>query len=142
MVSTVPGGLETPDFLELRKNASRPDDSGPKQLYHVVQEKQTTIRGVMGSERGYDVSGITGHVPVLGDERGTKVSLTLIFQVSWQTRIQIVLCRGKPMALISLWTLRNWKGCLMRSYGRGTMLCLAGPPVFQEALLARTFRIW
>lgn len=77
VVSTVPGGLETPDFLELRKNASRPEaaDSGPKQLYHVIQEKQTTIRGAMGSERGYDVAGFTGQVPVLGDERGTKVSL-------------------------------------------------------------------
>ncbi|KAG8897954.1 hypothetical protein FRB99_007773 [Tulasnella sp. 403] len=66
VVSTVPGGLETPDFLELRKNAARDTgDAGPRQLYHVVPEKQTSVRGLMGSERGYDV-------PVLGDERGTK----------------------------------------------------------------------
>ncbi|KAJ8522887.1 hypothetical protein ONZ45_g606 [Pleurotus djamor] len=75
VVSTVAGGLETPDFLELRKNArtSEPTDSGPRSLYHVVPEKQTSIRGLMGSERGYDVSAVSGApVPVLGDERGTK----------------------------------------------------------------------
>jgi len=75
VVSTVPGGLETPDFLELRKDAGPSEpDSGPRQLYHVVPEKQTSVRGLMGSERGYDVSGVSGGVPVpvLGDERGTK----------------------------------------------------------------------
>ncbi|KAF7784755.1 hypothetical protein Agabi119p4_920 [Agaricus bisporus var. burnettii] len=76
VVSTVAGGLETPDFLELRKNA-RPsadaDDSGPRSLYHVVPEKQTNVRGFMGSERGYDVSAVAGNaLPVLGDERVTK----------------------------------------------------------------------
>jgi splicing factor 3B subunit 2 len=77
-MSTATGGLETPDFLELRKNANRaapePEPSS-RSLYQVVQEKQTAVRGVMGSERGYDLSGISGsNVPVLGDERGTKVS--------------------------------------------------------------------
>jgi splicing factor 3B subunit 2 len=82
VVSTVAGGLETPDFLDLRKNAGvrtlpDPADSGPKQLYQVVPEKQTAIRGLMGSERGYDVAGLAGpNVPVLGQERrGTKVRL-------------------------------------------------------------------
>lgn len=76
VVSTVPGGLETPDFLELRKSASRPEDTGPRQLYQVVPEKQTSIRGLVGSERGYDVSAVAGgaQIPVLGEERGTKVS--------------------------------------------------------------------
>lgn len=79
VVSTVAGGLETPDFLELRKNASRTvsdaAETGPKSLYQVVPEKQTSVRGLMGSERGYDVSAVTGGgaIPVLGDERGTKV---------------------------------------------------------------------
>jgi splicing factor 3B subunit 2 len=80
IVSTVPGGLETPDFLELRKNAGRSsseaaESSGPRSLYHVVPEKQTSVRGLMGSERGYDVSAVAGGVPVpvLGEERGTKV---------------------------------------------------------------------
>lgn len=78
VVSTVAGGLETPDFLELRKNAGRSQsetvETGPRSLYQVVPEKQTSVRGLMGSERGYDVSGVSGgSVPVLGDERGTKV---------------------------------------------------------------------
>jgi len=75
VVSTVAGGLETPDFLELRKTTSSRDtaDSGPRSLYQVVPEKQTSIRGLMGSERGYDVSAVSQpSVPVLGDERGTK----------------------------------------------------------------------
>lgn len=77
VVSTVAGGLETPDFLELRKHSSRSAseaaETGPRSLYQVVPEKQTSIRGVMGSERGYDVSAVTGApIPVLGEERGTK----------------------------------------------------------------------
>ncbi|RDX46924.1 DUF382-domain-containing protein [Lentinus brumalis] len=78
VVSTVAGGLETPDFLELRKTATRTTteaaESGPRSLYQVVPEKQTSVRGLMGSERGYDVSAVTGGgaIPVLGDERGTK----------------------------------------------------------------------
>ncbi|KZV92887.1 DUF382-domain-containing protein [Exidia glandulosa HHB12029] len=74
VVSTVPGGLETPDFLELRKNTGRVEESsGPRSLYQVVPERQTSVRGLMGSERGYDVAAVAGgHVPVLGEERGTK----------------------------------------------------------------------
>ncbi|KAF9462711.1 DUF382-domain-containing protein [Collybia nuda] len=77
VVSTVAGGLETPDFLELRKHSGRSiseaADSGPRSLYQVVPEKQTSVRGLMGSERGYDVSAVSGApIPVLGDERGTK----------------------------------------------------------------------
>ncbi|KAI0056428.1 DUF382-domain-containing protein [Artomyces pyxidatus] len=73
VVSTVAGGLETPDFLELRKNAAPSADTGPRSLYSVLPEKQTSVRGLMGSERGYDVSGVSGApVPVLGEERGTK----------------------------------------------------------------------
>ena len=79
VVSTVAGGLETPDFLELRKNAGRAPseatDSGPRSLYQVVPEKQTSVRGLMGSERAYDVSAVAGGgaIPVLGDERSNKV---------------------------------------------------------------------
>ncbi|KAJ7155572.1 DUF382-domain-containing protein [Mycena crocata] len=76
VVSTVAGGLETPDFLELRKGraASEAYDTGPRSLYQVVPEKQTSVRGLMGSERGYDVSAVSSHanIPVLGDERSTK----------------------------------------------------------------------
>ena len=80
VVSTVAGGLETPDFLELRKTAGRSreadrEDSGPRSLYQVVPEKQTSVRGLMGSERAYDISAVAGSsIPVLGDDRGTKVS--------------------------------------------------------------------
>lgn len=88
VVSTVAGGLETPDFLELRKNASRPTpdvDSGPRSLYQVVPEKQTSVRGLMGSERGYDVSAVSsgGAIPVLGSEersnkrRGSGVDVSI-----------------------------------------------------------------
>lgn len=82
VVSTVAGGLETPDFLELRKHSGRAQseatDTGPRSLYQVVPEKQTSVRGLMGSERGYDVSGVSGApIPVLGDERGTKVSRSI-----------------------------------------------------------------
>jgi len=76
VVSTVAGGLETPDFLELRKGraASEAYDAGPRSLYQVVPEKQTSVRGLMGSERGYDVSAVASHanIPVLGDERSSK----------------------------------------------------------------------
>ncbi|KAF9268053.1 DUF382-domain-containing protein [Marasmius fiardii PR-910] len=78
VVSTIAGGLETPDFLELRKNTTRApseavESTGPRSLYQVVPEKQTSVRGLMGSERGYDVSAVAGApIPVLGDERGTK----------------------------------------------------------------------
>ena len=50
---------------------------GPRSLYQVVPEKQTSVRGLMGSQRVYDVGTVTGAsgapIPVLGDERGTKV---------------------------------------------------------------------
>jgi splicing factor 3B subunit 2 len=76
VVSTVAAGLETPDFLELRKTstAQARDEGGSRQLYSVLPEKQASVRGLMGSERGYDISGVVGaSVPVLGEDRGTKV---------------------------------------------------------------------
>jgi splicing factor 3B subunit 2 len=88
VVSTVAGGLETPDFLELRKTSSRhPSDAsegGPRSLYQVVPEKQTSVRGLMGSERGYDVSQVTNpqNLPVLGEERGTKVRQNNFLNIS------------------------------------------------------------
>ncbi|GAA5913443.1 U2 snRNP complex subunit CUS1 [Sporobolomyces salmoneus] len=93
VASTVPGGLETPDFLELRKrrettNATQEEeaeeeDSGPKELYQVLPEKESRMRGFMGSDRTYDVSALSrgggggagggAKAPVLGqEERGTK----------------------------------------------------------------------
>jgi len=77
VVSTVAGGLETPDFLELRKgrtvSEAMESGTGPRSLYQVVPEKQTSVRGLMGSDRAYDVGAVAGApIPVLGDERGTK----------------------------------------------------------------------
>lgn len=79
VVSTVPGGIETPDFLELRKRdtVETTASGAPKQLYQVVPERQTSVRGLMGSERGYDLGAVGGSaagVPVLGEERSSKVS--------------------------------------------------------------------
>ncbi|KAI0723800.1 hypothetical protein C8T65DRAFT_627471 [Cerioporus squamosus] len=71
VVSTVAGGLETPDFWSFGR---RPAEQRRRRR-RVVPEKQTSVRGLMGSERGYDVSAVTGGgaIPVLGDERGSKV---------------------------------------------------------------------
>lgn len=75
VTSTVPGGLETPDFLELRKrrDATEADDGQPKQLYQVIPEREHRgARGLMGSDRVYDVSGVApvagAQLPVLGRE--------------------------------------------------------------------------
>lgn len=80
VVSTVAGGLETPDFLELRKSSQRTVseavETGPRSLYQVVPEKQTSVRGLMGSDRAYDVSAVAGAgatIPVLGEDRSAKV---------------------------------------------------------------------
>lgn len=98
MVSTVPGGLETPDFLELRKGARGRRDTTVdtedgaeenRQLFQVIPETDASIRGFMGSERGYDMqallarsAGVSGQAPqVLGaEDRGTKVSSALPFK--------------------------------------------------------------
>lgn len=81
MVSTVPGGLETPDFIDLRKKTREDTEdlqSGPKELYHVIPERETSSKGFMGSSTAYDL-GSVGKGPgpsVLGaDDRGTKVSI-------------------------------------------------------------------
>lgn len=101
VASSVPAGLETPGFLELRKGArgarSAQDvsqapqaESGPRQLYHVLPEREVSgAQGFMASDHAYDVSqhmsagGATNgaypaaasNAPVLGAEassRGTK----------------------------------------------------------------------
>lgn len=71
----MPGGLETPDFIELRKRRETTEDDGrERSLYQVIPERETSVRGFMGSERGYDVSGFTQAPVVLGaEERGGKV---------------------------------------------------------------------
>ncbi|KAK4047787.1 hypothetical protein OIV83_005129 [Microbotryomycetes sp. JL201] len=75
VTSTVPGGLDTPAFLDLRKQRESTEaEDGPRSLYQVIPERDSRIRGLMGSDRVYDMSVVAGGgAPVLGqDERGTK----------------------------------------------------------------------
>ncbi|RUS20737.1 PSP-domain-containing protein [Endogone sp. FLAS-F59071] len=82
VASTVPSGLETPDFIELRKDPrTRGGDDGdenPRQLYTVIPEVQRSITGFMGSQHGYDLS--AAKAPAAGTKRkivgeGVEVSL-------------------------------------------------------------------
>lgn len=90
VASTIPAGLETPDFLELRKQGRGGGTATPamqdvrpaaqRSLYQVIPETQGSMQGFMASERGYDLSGqqqpssSSSTLPVLGaeDARGTK----------------------------------------------------------------------
>lgn len=106
VTSTLPGGLETPGFMELRKDVRSgagaqnrtgddqgDDNDGPKELYQVIQEREQSLngQGMMGSDRIYDLSsnarraGVSGNAPqVLGrEERGTKVSQSRIDWLCW-----------------------------------------------------------
>jgi uncharacterized membrane protein len=153
VVSTVAGGLETPDFLELRKSSGRAPseavDSGPRSLYQVVPEKQTNVRGLMGSERGYDVGAVAAgsHIPVLGDERGTKVMLLLYSFVALNI-VAVFICgsnflylySARPMGWMSPSMHQNWKGCRKKSCGASTMHTHVAMREFREA--RRTFRTW
>lgn len=83
VTSTVPGGLATPDFLQLRKDTRAESDVSatpvPRDLYQVIPEKQVSSSGFMGSSTAYDISSINAPgqgARVLGqDDRGTKVCL-------------------------------------------------------------------
>lgn len=144
VVSTVAGGLETPDFLELRKAAPRAaaePDSGPRSLYQVVPEKQTNIRGLMGSERGYDVSSVANvgaSIPVLGEERGTKVRLSFRL-MPCRTTLTSVPRSGKPMA----WTFpsmqRSSKACRRKNCAVGTTSMRVVLRVFLVRMAETTF---
>ncbi|KAJ3090670.1 Splicing factor 3B subunit 2 [Quaeritorhiza haematococci] len=59
-LTSVPSGLETPDFIELRKDVRRSGEDEPKQLYTVIPQKETAIRGFMGSQHVYDISAAVG----------------------------------------------------------------------------------
>lgn len=54
--STLPGGLETPAEIDLRKTK----ELGPKQLYAVLEQKEAPVVGagvIMGSEHTYVIPG-------------------------------------------------------------------------------------
>jgi len=79
VTSTVPAGLETPAFAELRKKrredseAPAPGPSQPRDLYQVIPERETTSKGFMGSSSAYDMSSVGAGV--LGaEDLGKKVS--------------------------------------------------------------------
>ncbi|KAJ9107873.1 hypothetical protein QFC19_002779 [Naganishia cerealis] len=80
VTSTVPGGLATPDFLQLRKDTRAESDVSatpvPRDLYQVIPERQVSSSGFMGSSTAYDISSINAPsqgARVLGqDDRGTK----------------------------------------------------------------------
>ncbi|KAI8054355.1 hypothetical protein BDF22DRAFT_678680 [Syncephalis plumigaleata] len=55
-ISSVATGLTTPDHIELRKEP-RKSDEGPRELYKVLKEKESTIKGFMGSQHVYDLGG-------------------------------------------------------------------------------------
>lgn len=142
VVSTVAGGLETPDFLELRKGraAPEPSDSGPRSLYQVVPEKQTSIRGLMGSERGYDVSAVSSApIPVLGDERGTKVRIKYFSTIVLETLL--IKPSEKQMGSMFLLMRQSWRVCRRRNSVASTMLILVEMLAYLE-VVARTSRTW
>ncbi|KAJ1551808.1 Splicing factor 3B subunit 2 [Nowakowskiella sp. JEL0078] len=56
-ISSVPSGLETPEFVELRKETRRMVEEEPKQLYQIIPERATTASGsFMGSQHVYDLT--------------------------------------------------------------------------------------
>ena len=83
MASAVPSGLETPEFIELRKQ--RPDledddDGRPRNLYTVLPEQTRNVGGtnLMGSQHGYDIAGQKPRV--LDREPSRRVNSILMTQ--------------------------------------------------------------
>lgn len=72
MVSSVPSGIETPEYIELRKQriSEIEVDSG-KSFYQPLAEQQSRIKGFMGSEHIYDLSGVN-KLPVLDAPESRK----------------------------------------------------------------------
>ena len=104
-MSTVAAGFETLDFLEPRKTTttSARDESGNRQLDPVLPEKQTNMRGLIGSEHGYDVSGVSDtSVPVLKEERGTRVRCAVRHRLSTDHIISFTLCSARRGVDVSL----------------------------------------
>ena len=64
-ISSMASGLETPSTIDLRKRmgTETPDtvfdpDEAPKELYHVIQERQSSVSGqLFGSDRAYKLPG-------------------------------------------------------------------------------------
>lgn len=54
IASSLPSGIETPDTINLRKDAE-----GPRQLYTVLEQKQVSVgtTGIMGTDHVYVIPG-------------------------------------------------------------------------------------
>lgn len=78
VTSTVPAGLETPAFAELRKktrqDSEAPGPSQPRDLYQVIPEREAASKGFMGSSTSYDMSSVGGPVVLGAEDLGKKVS--------------------------------------------------------------------
>jgi splicing factor 3B subunit 2 len=77
--ASLASGLETPDFIELRKYQKDEDDE-PKPLYTVLPQKETSISGFMGSQHVYDLSATSTTGTLKGTKRkavGTGVDVAL-----------------------------------------------------------------
>ncbi|KAG5439138.1 hypothetical protein PCANB_001437 [Pneumocystis canis] len=65
MVSSVPSGIETPEYIELRKQRfSDIKADSEKSFYQPIAEQQSRIKGFMGSEYIYNLSDVN-KLPVL-----------------------------------------------------------------------------
>jgi len=79
MASAAPtdfGGVESVggDFV-LRKQTRGTDTeepAGPRSAYQVLPEQNIRTQGFFGGERAYDLKGARQHMPVLGQENGSK----------------------------------------------------------------------
>lgn len=110
VVSTVPAGLETPDFMQLRKEARAESDVSstpmPRELYQVIPERQTSAKGFMGSSTAYDVAAVTNPSSAAGprvlgqEDRGSKVRLHCEANHAPQTLTPLPLLSFFPAAQI------------------------------------------
>ncbi|KAI9142383.1 hypothetical protein BKA69DRAFT_1017699, partial [Paraphysoderma sedebokerense] len=57
-LTSVPSGLETPDTIELRKRRRGDESEEPRALYQVLQQKDTSVKGFMGSQHVYDLANV------------------------------------------------------------------------------------
>lgn len=164
IVSTVPGGLETPEFLDIRKDRELGTESvessvaggptAPKQLYQVIEERAVDVRGFMGSAIGYDVHGSGQQGPrVLGQEdRGVKVRRCVVYSIltaalpgyhadrrsSFPT---FFTSSAKPVRSTCRSTQRSLPSCRRRTSPPDTRPT-AQHPARSEASKKRTSRIW
>ena len=75
-INSIVSGMETPDTIDLRKRVGieTPDAETAKELFQVIQEKQTHATGqLFGSDRKYVLpSGAESELPKAAEEVGEK----------------------------------------------------------------------